>query len=87
MKQDDIRTCSLFDLIFLHIHETIKVFITTLSPITMSAGPAVREVTQKEHWTYPEGFGLASGETDVRRVRHANMRPGFPYPHFTSQSL
>lgn len=83
----DIRTCSLFDLIFLHIHETIKVFITTLSPITMSAGPAVREVTQKEHWTYPEGFGLASGEPDVRRVRHANMRPGFPYPHFTSQSL
>lgn len=53
----------------------------------MSAGPAVREVTQKEHWTYPEGFGLASGEPDVRRVRHANMRPGFPYPHFTSQSL
>lgn len=53
----------------------------------MSAGPAVREVTHKEHWTYPEGFGLASGEPDVRRVRHANMRPGFPYPHFTSQSL
>lgn len=49
MKQDDIRTCSLFDLIFLHIHETIKVFITPLSPITMSAGPAVREVIQKEH--------------------------------------
>lgn len=86
MKQVDIRTCSLFDLIFLHIHEIIQSYITPLSPITMS-GPAVREVTQKEHWTYPEGFGLASGEPDVRRVRHANMRPGFPYPHFTSQSL
>lgn len=32
MKQDDIRTCSLFDLIFLHIHETIKAFLTPLSP-------------------------------------------------------
>lgn len=49
MKQDDIGTCSLFDLIFLHIHETIKAFMTPLSPITMSAVPAVREVIQKEH--------------------------------------
>ena len=41
---------------------------------------------ETEHMTYPEGFGLASGE-HVRRVRHANMRAGLPYPHFTAQSL